>query len=257
MAGNAGEPGRGVLSRAVAVLGAFDDDHLQLSLSELSERARLPLTTSHRLAAELVALGLLERDAAGYRIGLGAFRIGVRAPAYAAVRRLALPFMSELSAETGENVQLGVLDGDAVTYLERTVGRRSVPLVSHPGSRLPLHATGVGKAILASLPDDDVRRILSAPLARFTPHTITAPGALLREVRAIRERGFAFTKEEVSLGSFSVAQVLGAAPYAMRLAVGVTVRRIVRTPAAVASRLATCAADIDTALDPILERTAR
>lgn len=248
MAGNAGEPGRSVLSRAAALLRAFDDDHLQLTLSELSERAGLPLTTAHRLAGELVTLGLLERDERGYRVGLEAFGIGVQAPAYARVRRLALPFMSELSAQTGENVQLATLDGDAVVYLERTVGRRSVPLVSYPGSRLPLHATGVGKALLASMPDDDVRRVLSQPLTRFTPRTIIAPGALLREVRAIRERGFAFTKEEVSLGSFSVAQVLSATPYGMRLAVGVTVRRIVRTPAAVAARLATCATDIDTAL---------
>lgn len=248
MAGNAGEPGRSVLSRAVAILDAFDDDHPVLSLSAISERSGLPLTTSHRLAGELVALGLLDRDDLGYRVGLTAFRIGVRAPAYARVRRLALPFMSELSAQTGENVQLATLDGDAVVYLERTVGRRSVPLVSYPGSRLPLHATGVGKALLASMPDDDVRRVLSQPLTRFTPRTIIEPGALLREVRAIRERGFAFTKEEVSLGSFSVAQGLSATPYGMRLAVGVTVRRIVRTPAAVAARLATCATDIDTAL---------
>lgn len=248
MAGNAGEAGRSVLSRASAVLGAFDDGHLWLTLAELSERASLPLTTTHRLVGELMALGWLERNERGYCIGLTTWRTGVLSPAYADVRRVALPFMSELSAETGENVRLAVLDGDAVTVLERTVGRRSVPLVSHPGSRMPLHCTGVGKALLATMTDADVRRVLSGPLQRFTSHTLTAPGALLREVRAIRERGFAYTTEEMSLGSFSVAQSLNERPHGMRIAVGVTVRRIVRTPETVAKRLARCAADIDAVL---------
>lgn len=249
MAGNSREAGRSVLSRAMTILRAFDDGHLRLSLSELSERSGLALSTTHRVAGELVEHRLLARTTDGlFHIGLGTFALGVRAPAYAEVRRAALPYMSELSAETGENVQLAVLDGGSVLYLERTVGRRSVPLVSFPGSRLPLHATGVGKALLASQPDDAVRAYLSGPLERFTSHTMTAPGSLWREVAAVRERGFAFTKEEMSMGSFSVAQVLRSRPGGAQLAVGVTVRRIVRTPAAVAARLARCASDIDQAL---------
>lgn len=238
MSGHAREPGRSVLSRAHALLTAYDADHRQLTLTELSERSGLALSTCHRLVGELCGADWLSRSPDGtYRVGHALFELGVHAPAYGEVRRLALPYLSELSFETGENVQLGVLDNDEVLYLERLVGRRSVPLVSFPGTRLPLHCTGVGKAMLATLPDEHVRRVLSRPLRRFTSHTITAPGALLREVRAIRERGYAFTREEMSLGAFSVAMTLRATDDGAPLAVGVTVRRISRTPAATADRL--------------------
>lgn len=250
MAGNAREPGRSVLSRVSAVLRAYDDDHLRLSLSELADRSGLALSSTHRLAAQLVEEGWLRRhDDATYSVGLAVFELGVRTPPYAGLRRAVLPFMAELSAETGENVQLAVLDGVEVLYIERLVGRRSVPLVSHPGSRLPLHATGVGKALLAAQPDAFVRDYLSRPLQRFTSHTITTPGGLSREIAAIRRRGFAFTKEEMSLGSYSVACTLEVAPDDPPAAIGVTVRRISRTPEAVARRLRT-------AVDAITRRSA-
>lgn len=237
MAGNAREPGRSVLSRVAAVLAAYDDDHLRLSLSDLAERSGLALSSTHRLAAQLAREGWLRRhDDATYSIGLTVFELGTRTPAYAELRRTALPYLTELAAETGENVQLAVLDGYEVLYIERLVGRRSVPLVSHPGSRLPLHATGVGKALLAARPEAFVRDYLSRPMRRFTSHTITTPGGVSREIAAIRRRGFAVTKEEMSLGSYSVACALDAGP-AEPAAVGVTVRRISRTPEAMARRL--------------------
>lgn len=238
MAGNSREPGRPVLSRVAAVLAAYDDEHLRLSLSEIAERSGLALSSVHRLIAQLVAQRwLLRHDDATYSVGMGLFELGLRTPAYAGLRRAVLPHLVELAAETGENVQLAVLDGAEVLYIERLAGRRSVPLVSHPGSRLPLHATGVGKALLAAQPDTFVRGYLSRPLHRITSHTIATPGGLSREVAAIRRRGFAYTKEEMSLGSHSVACTLTWGADESQAAVGITVRRISRSPEAMARRL--------------------
>jgi DNA-binding IclR family transcriptional regulator len=88
--------------------------------------------------------------------------------------------------------------------VERISGRESVPVISHVGSRLPLHATGVGKVLLAWAPDDVRERALAAP-ARVTRHTVVEPGRLRRQLAEVRRRGYARTAEEMSLGASSVA----------------------------------------------------
>jgi DNA-binding IclR family transcriptional regulator len=88
-------------------------------------------------------------------------------------------------------------------YVERISGRESVPVVSQVGSRLPLHATGVGKVLLASAPDDVVDQVLRR-LSRETRHTVADPRLLLRELGEVRRRGSARTSEEMSLGAASV-----------------------------------------------------
>jgi DNA-binding IclR family transcriptional regulator len=97
-----------------------------------------------------------------------------------------------------------VRDGTRVLYLDRLSGHQSVPVVSTVGSRLPLHATGVGKVLLAHAPADVQRQVL-ADLPRVTPYTITQPGTLESQLRRIRQQGFAQTSEEMSLGACSVA----------------------------------------------------
>jgi DNA-binding IclR family transcriptional regulator len=206
MAGNTRDSGQSVTARALAVLGAFDVDHQQLTLSEISRRTGLPLATVHRLIRELESWRALDRDAQGnYHIGLRLWEIGLLAPPASRLREIALPFMQDLYEVTRENIHLAIRDGFDAVYVEKLTGHRSVPIISRTGGRLPMHATGVGKALLAHQGDEFIHAFCERPLERPTRYTIVERGRLLRELEQVRKRGYATTSEEMTLGSFSVA----------------------------------------------------
>lgn len=205
MAGGTSQPGRSVAGKVLALLAAFDEDHQVLTLSDLAARADLPLPTAHRLVAELAAWGGIQRRPdGGYTVGGRLWDIGLLAPVRTDLRACAAPFLQDLYGATLATVHFAVRDGVQVLYLDRLSGRASVPVVSTIGSRLPLHATGVGKALLAHAPTEVVRHCL-LHLTRHTPHTITAPGQLMAQLRRVRSDGYATTTDEMSLGACSVA----------------------------------------------------
>jgi DNA-binding IclR family transcriptional regulator len=205
MAGNTSTPGATVTSRALALLGAFDGEHRRLTLTELAQRAELPLPTTHRLVGELVAWGALSRTSAGeYVVGRRLWDLGLLAPVQTGLREIASPYLHDLYGATLATVHLAVPDGTSVLYVDRLSGHASVPIVSTIGSRLPMHATGVGKVLLAHAPAEVQRAVLS-DLPRVTPYTITQPGLLRRQLaRALRD-DYATTTEEMSLGGCSIA----------------------------------------------------
>lgn len=205
MAGNAAVPGRSVVSRAVALLSAFDVDHRRLTLSEMARRADLPAATAYRLAGELVRGGLMVRRPNGdYVIGRRLWDLGLLAPLQSGLREIASPFLNDLHAATLATVHIAVRDRTQALYVESLSGRASVPVVSTVGSRLPLHATGVGKVLLAHAPERVQERVL-ANLARMTPYTITQPRRLRDQLARVRRNGYAVTEEEMTLGACSVA----------------------------------------------------
>jgi len=205
VAGNSARAGTSVASRVLAVLGAFDTDHRELTLTELARRAELPLATAFRLVGELVEWGALVRRGSGeYVVGRRLWDLGLLAPVQSGLRQVASPFLHDLYGATFATVHLAVRDGVTVLYVDRLSGHVSVPVVSQVGSRLPLHATGVGKVLLAHAPDDVVARVLTN-LTRITPYTVTQPGRLRAELRRVHRDGFAQTSEEMSLGACSVA----------------------------------------------------
>ena len=205
MAGRSSARGRSVTSRALAVLDAFDSTAPRLTLSEIAARSGTPLATTHRLLGELTSWGALTRRSDGrYEIGRKLWDLGLLAPVQLELRQIAHPFLLDIHTATRETVHLAVRDDIKALYVERISGRESVPVVSQVGSRLPLHATGVGKVLLAAAPPAVVERALAA-LTRETRHTIAEPARLRRELAEVRRRGFARTAEEMSLGASSVA----------------------------------------------------
>jgi DNA-binding IclR family transcriptional regulator len=195
-----------VTSRVLAIFDAFDIEHPQLTLSDISRRCGLPLATTHRLIAELVAWRGLERDQHGmYHVGLRLWEVGLLCPLHTRLREVAMPFLQSLYEATRENVHLAVRDGFDALYVEKLSGHRSVPIISRIGGRLPMHTTGVGKALLAHESPDFVEEYVSRPLERPTRYTIAEPGRLLRDLANTRRRGYAVTREEMTLGSCSVA----------------------------------------------------
>ncbi|MCZ2847815.1 IclR family transcriptional regulator [Modestobacter sp. VKM Ac-2978] len=192
-------------SRALDVLGAFDTGHPRLSLSEVAARSGTPVTTAHRLLAELVAWGALaRRDDGRYEIGQRLWELGLLAPVHLELRQVAAPFLLDVHTATRDAVHLAVREDTTALYVERISGKRAVPTVSQVGSRLPLHATAVGKVLLASAPDDVVHRVLRAP-TRETPYTVVDPRRLTRDLVDVRRSGWARTAEQMSLGAAAVA----------------------------------------------------
>jgi len=199
------EGSNSVLGRAARVLSAFDVEHSVLGVAEIARRGGLPKSTAHRLVAELADLGLLEHTPVGVRLGLRLFELGQLVPRQRTLREAAVPVMENLREATRSTVHLAVLEDVEVVYVE-ILGRPSLPgLPSHVGGRMPAHATGVGKAILAFSPPAVVQRRVEAGLEPRTPHTIVTPGRLARELAAVRRAGVAFDREESALGVVCVA----------------------------------------------------
>ena len=198
-------PGASLVGRTLDVLGAFDEQHRRLPLARIAERSGLSAPTALRIVRELVERGALVRgDDRTYWIGRRLWELGLLSAVETDLRELASPYLHDLHAATRATVSLAVREGQSVLYLDRVAGQASVPVVSRTGARLPLHATGVGKALLAHAPGEVVETVMAA-LAPATPYTITAPGLLARQLARIRAEGYATTREEMTLGACSVA----------------------------------------------------
>lgn len=198
--------GPSVTSRVIDVLEAFSAERQTLTLSEISRLSDLPLTTAHRLVAELAARALLERGEDGrYRIGLRLWEIASIAPRTVDLRETAMPFLEDLYEATHENVQLAVRDGFEALFVERLSGRDSVHVVTRAGSRLPLHATGVGLVLLAGAPHGVQEELLRGRLRRYTRYTITDPRRLRRVLAQVRRDGYVVSDRQIETISVSVA----------------------------------------------------
>jgi DNA-binding IclR family transcriptional regulator len=170
--------GDAVLDRAFALLRAFSAERTELNLTELSRRSELPLSTTRRLAGQLVALGALERPAARrYTVGVRLWEIASLAPRGLGVRAAALPFMEDLYEVTHQHVLLAVREHDEAVLVERLSGHQAVDVLYRIGGRMPLVTTGVGLVLLAHAPQE----IADAALV-----TASDPAALRRTLADIR-----------------------------------------------------------------------
>lgn len=194
-----------VVSRALTLLDTFSTTRRALTLSQLAAAAGVPLSTAHRLVAELVAWGALERAEDGsYHIGLRLWELGALAPRGPGLRERALPFLEDLSQISRENVQLAVREGTEVVFVERIAGSGAVPVLTRVGGRFALTATGVGLVLLAHAPTDVQDDVLGGPIASFTEKTVTDPARLRGMLADVRTNGFSISDRQVTLDSLSV-----------------------------------------------------
>lgn len=244
--------GASVTSRALALLGAFDATHRSLTLSELARRANLPLATAYRLVGELVGWGALVRRPSGkYVVGRRMWDLGLLAPVESGLRQAAAPFLHDIYGATLATVHLAVRDGATALYIDRVSGHASVPVVSQIGSRLPLHATGVGKVLLAYAPHEIQLDVL-AGLTRVTPYTVIQPGRLLAALRCVRREGYAQTVDEMSLGASSVAVPVRSQDKTVIAALGIVVPRFKRDQLRLVAALQVAAQGIGRSIAPHL-----
>ena len=194
-----------VLGKAMIVLEAFAADDNGIGFTELQQRTGLPKATLHRVAGDLVEARLLSRIDGEYHLGSHLFELGMRASVERTLLEVATPFLEDLYERTHETVHLGLREGAEVVYVAKVGGHRQVRSPSRIGGRMPVHATAIGKALLAWAEEAERIAVLTGPLDRRTPRTVTAPGRLRQQLERVREDGVAFEFEEGAVGLVCVA----------------------------------------------------
>jgi IclR family transcriptional regulator, acetate operon repressor len=200
------------LERALDLLELLADSGGVLGLSQLSSSSGLPLTTIHRLMGTLVRMGYVRRGGSRrYVLGPRLIRLGETASQM--LGSWVKSHLAELVELTGETANLAMLEGGSVVYLAQIPGRHSMRMFTEPGRRVDPHCTAVGKAMLAQLPETQVRDILRRTgMTARTANTITDPDLLIAHLGVIRRQGYAVDEGEQEVGVRCVAVAIPDAP---------------------------------------------
>ncbi|MCC3272382.1 IclR family transcriptional regulator [Arthrobacter zhangbolii] len=220
--------GSGVQSveRVFELLELIADAGGAVTLSELSASASLPLPTIHRLLRTLVALGYA-RQLPNRRYALGPKLIRLGEGANQQLGSVALPHLKALVDELGETANMAVLDADMVVYIAQVPSQHSMRMFTEVGRRAHTHDTGVGKAILAQLPDAKVRSMVErAGMPTPTVYSLGSTEALLADLARIRERGYSIDEQEQELGVRCFAMAVPNAPTPAAVSVSGPVSRV-------------------------------
>ncbi|MGH3218341.1 MAG: IclR family transcriptional regulator [Streptosporangiaceae bacterium] len=196
---------KSVLERVFALLDSFTPEEPELTLAELASRTGIPKSTVHRLAKLLVEQRLLKRTAAGFSLGLRLFELGELVGDRRELRDVSLPVLQELFEQTHEVIHLGALEGTEVLYFLKIVGYKVFPLPTRAGGRWPVHASALGKVLLAFGAADPQSILAASGMKPLTPYTIVDPRRLLQQLTVVRSEGVAFEHQESVLGNSCVA----------------------------------------------------
>ncbi|MBM9506994.1 IclR family transcriptional regulator [Streptomyces sp. KK5PA1] len=207
------------LERAFDLLERMADAGGEVGLSELSASSGLPLPTIHRLVRTLVAAGYV-RQQPNRRYALGPRLIRLGESASRLLGTWARPYLAELVEATGETANMALLDGDEAVYVAQVPSRHSMRMFTEVGRRVLPHSTGVGKALLALLPPQEVRALLlRTGMPAATERTITDPDRFLAELDRVRELGYAMDDNEQEIGVRCLAVPVPDSPTAAAISI--------------------------------------
>jgi len=198
----------GTVGKALDVLDLVAAAGRPVRFSDLLAQARFPKATLYRFLQTLTHQGMLSHDPdrGTYALGVRLVRLAHTAWAQSSLAPLARPHIDALATLTAETVHLAQMDLGQVLYVDKRNAAKPVDMFSQAGKVGPAYCTGVGKAMLAFMPDDEVARAMDRQsFHRFTRHTLDTPAALRAELVAIRARGYAFDREEHEPGIICVA----------------------------------------------------
>lgn len=200
-------PAIGSVDNALRLLEAFKE-HPSISVKEVAELLRVAPSTAHRLFSTLLAHGFVSQDSTNrrYRAGPALLDIALGALQGIDVRRTARPHLEQLSATVRETVNLIVLDGTTIRFIDSVEGPEAVRVSSRTGTVLPAHCTAGGKVLLARLSEAGLRRLYpSRRLSGLTEHSVTDRNRLEAELRRVRSAGYAASFEQSTNGLSAVA----------------------------------------------------
>ena len=207
------------LERAFSILELMADQGGAATVSQLAASSGLPLPTIHRLVRTLVDIGYVAQEPSRqYVLAPKLVRLGESASGMLHV--WARPELAKLVDALGESANLAMLDGDQIVYVVQEQSRHSMRMFTEVGRRVLPHCTAVGKALMASMPPDQVRQILSRTgMPKYTPNTITDPEDFADALRQIADQGYAIDEGEQEVGVRCVAVALPDAPSRLALSV--------------------------------------
>lgn len=199
------------LTRALSILNVIASSTSGLKLTEISKALKLAPSTTHRMLTTLQEERYVQydRDSTRWQIGIQAFVTGNCFLSSRDLTSVARPYMRRLMEENGETVNLAISEGDEVIYMAQVESREMMRVYSKPGNRVPLHCSGVGKAILMLMKDSEIERLsVQNGLTRLTEKTIQSVPELIKELHSSRKLGFATDDEEHAVGLRCVASVV-------------------------------------------------
>ena len=193
----------GVVTKVLHILETLHEAPSGLQLKDVAQLTGINKSTAYRFLAHLEHDGYVFRDASGaYAIGVRLARLASGTSYQTTLRKLSRPILQQLWRVTGETVNLAVLDGREVLYLDVMESSHTFRLVSQVGMRRPVYCTALGKVMLAYIPEEEQQYFFDGmAFERFTPHTIRGAVQLRKEFTLIRQRGYSLDNEEAYLGS--------------------------------------------------------
>lgn len=189
-----------VITRAGQILRALAGERYGLSLSEVAQRVGLPRSTVHRIVTSLESEGLVAAASPQGRYRLGPELIRLANRQHGELRMEVRPMLDQLAVRVNETVDLAVLLRDQVSFVDQITAPHRLGAVSAVGASFPAHSTANGKALLSTLSDATIAKLVPRRLEALTPRTITDRGALLDELARAREQGYALDREEHTTG---------------------------------------------------------
>lgn len=194
------------LERGLRVLVAFDEDHPEMTLSEVAARTDLSPAVVRRCLKTLVALGYVGQYPRKFLLRPSVLTIGSAFLASMQIEQVVLPPLQALRDQTGDSASLAVLSGAEILYVAHVSTDRRFRVAANVGTRFPFHATSLGKALAAYLTAPEQAALLAgAPFQRFTERTTTDHAAMEQRLAAVRERGYDSALDELDYGIVSVA----------------------------------------------------
>ena len=210
------------IDRVVAILGCFQTEN-ELKLSQIVEVTGLNKSTVHGLIYTLKIHGFIDQDeeTQKYRLGIAFLEFGEIVQKSLNIIELARPVMRDICDRIQETVHLGLLRRNSVIYIEKIESAQSIRLASAVGMSNPAYATGIGKVLLAGLPEDRLSSHIPESFEKFTPYTIQSKSKLLKQLSEIRGNGYGLDQEEREIGleciAFPIHDFHGRTPYAISL----------------------------------------
>lgn len=195
------------VDRALTILEILSMYPKGLGVGEVSERTELHKSTAHRLLATLVDKGYVKQNQQNnYQLTLKLFELGSKCVEELNVLEVARPYLTEIMEQVNEVVHLVVLEGEGIVYVDKVEPNTTIRMHSRIGIRRPLYCTGVGKAILSTMNDEEVEAVWEkSDVKRLTEYTITDLGEMKKELDRIRLKGYSIDEQENELGVRCIA----------------------------------------------------
>jgi IclR family transcriptional regulator, pca regulon regulatory protein len=196
----------GSFAKGLSVIEAFSADRPRLTIAEASAITDLDRATARRCLLTLTELGYADFDGKNFSLTPRILRLGTSCLAAMPLPRIVQPLLDKLSTDIGQSTSVSILDNSEIVYVARAAQQRLMSINLMAGSRLPASCTSMGRVLLASLPDADIRKLLKKhPPAKHTPRSVTSSDKIMQLIGRVRREGFAIVDQEIEIGLRSIA----------------------------------------------------